>query len=145
MNTNREIFGIVEHISLPELSVFDIPAKIDTGAFSGAFHVVDIHEYVNDAGKKMLKFTIPSTGKTMELTRFARTFVRSSTGHRIKRYLLDTTIMVNNVEYPIRLGLSDRSDMAFEVLVGRRFLNKHDILVDVKRNQEYDIDKGKKK
>jgi len=35
--------------------------------------------------------------------------------------------------------------MKFEVLVGRRFLNKHDILVDVKRNQEYDLDRGKKK
>lgn len=145
MITNREIFGIVEHVSLPELSVFDIPAKIDTGAFSGAVHVVDIKEYKNKLGKKKLKFTIPSTGKTMVLTRYAKTYVRSSTGHRRKRYLLDTTIMVNNVEYPIRLGLSDRSDMKFEVLVGRRFLNKHDILVDVKRNQEYDLDRGKKK
>lgn len=145
MITNREIFGIVEHVSLPELSVFDIPAKIDTGAFSGAVHVVDIKEYKNKLGKKKLQFTIPSTGKTMVLTRYAKTYVRSSTGHRRKRYLLDTTIMVNNVEYPIRLGLSDRSDMKFEVLVGRRFLNKHDILVDVKRNQEYDLDRGKKK
>lgn len=145
MITNREIFGIVEHVSLPELSVFDIPAKIDTGAFSGAVHVVDIKEYKNKLGKKKLQFTIPSTGKTMVLTRYAKTYVRSSTGHRRKRHLLDTTIMVNNVEYPIRLGLSDRSDMKFEVLVGRRFLNKHDILVDVKRNQEYDLDRGKKK
>lgn len=142
---SREIFGIVEHISLPELGVFDIPAKIDTGAFSGAIHVVDIDEYKTDEGKKRLKFKIPANDKIVELSKFSRTQVRSSSGHMQQRYLIDTTIMVNNIEYPIRIGLSDRSDMIYEVLVGRRFLNAHNILVDVKRNEEHDVDRGRKK
>ena len=53
----RETFGIVEHISLPDLGIFDIPAKIDTGAFSGAIHVTDIEEYTKENGKKRLRFT----------------------------------------------------------------------------------------
>lgn len=142
---DREVFGIVEHVSLPELGIFDVPAKIDTGAFSGAVHVNDVREYTDDNGKKHLEFKLPATGKTIDLTRFTRTYVRSSTGHTQRRYLFDTTIMVNNVEYVIRIGLTDRSDMAYEILIGRRFLNEHDILVDVKRNQEHDVDRGKKK
>lgn len=144
MKDTREIFGIVEHVSLPSLGLFDIAAKIDTGAFSGAIHVTDIKEYTKDNGKRRLEFTLPTTGKKVDLGKFTRTYVRSSTGHQQRRYLFDTTLMVNNVEYPIRIGLSDRSDMSYEILIGRRFLHEHNILVDVKHNQEYDVDRGKK-
>ena len=144
MKDTREIFGIVEHVSLPILGLFDIAAKIDTGAFSGAMHVTDIKEYINEKGKKHLEFILPITGKKIDLGKFTRTYVRSSTGHQQRRYLFDTTVMVNNVEYPIRIGLSDRSDMSYEILIGRRFLHEHNILVDVKHNQEYDLDRGKK-
>jgi len=144
MKDTREIFGIVEHVSLPILGLFDIAAKIDTGAFSGAMHVTDIKEYINEKGKKRLEFILPTTGKKIDLGKFTRTYVRSSTGHQQRRYLFDTTVMVNNVEYPIRIGLSDRSDMSYEILIGRRFLHEHNILVDVKHNQEYDLDRGKK-
>jgi hypothetical protein len=144
MKDTREIFGIVEHVSLPILGLFDIAAKIDTGAFSGAMHVTDIKEYINEKGKKRLEFILPITGKKIDLGKFTRTYVRSSTGHQQRRYLFDTTVMVNNVEYPIRIGLSDRSDMSYEILIGRRFLHEHNILVDVKHNQEYDLDRGKK-
>ena len=144
MKDTREIFGIVEHVSLPILGLFDIAAKIDTGAFSGAMHVTDIKEYINEKGKKRLEFILPITGKKIDLGKFTRTYVRSSTGHQQRRYIFDTTVMVNNVEYPIRIGLSDRSDMSYEILIGRRFLHEHNILVDVKHNQEYDLDRGKK-
>ena len=142
--TPREVFGIVEHVSLPELGIFDVPAKIDTGAFSGAIHVTDIREYANERGKRRLEFRLPETGKVIDLGKYTRTQVRSSTGHQQKRYLFDTTVMVNNVEYPIRIGISDRSDLTYEILIGRRFLREHNILVDVKRNQEHDADRGKK-
>lgn len=140
----KEIFGIVEHLSLPELGIFDIPAKIDTGAFSGAIHVTDIREYKTDNGKRRLEFVLPYNNKKIDLGKYTRTYVRSSTGHQQRRYLFDTTIMVNNIEYQIRIGLSDRSDMTYEILVGRRFLNQNKILVDVTKNQEHDIDLGRK-
>jgi hypothetical protein len=40
--------------------------------------------------------------------------------------------------YPIRIGLSDRSDMKRSVLIGRRFLRENDMLVDVRVHDEYD-------
>jgi hypothetical protein len=66
MKDTREIFGIVEHVSLPILGLFDIAAKIDTGAFSGAMHVTDIKEYINEKGKKINKLIGISKKKIVE-------------------------------------------------------------------------------
>lgn len=139
-----EIFGICEHISIPELGLFDVLAKIDTGAYSGALHCSKIEEVIIN-NRKILRFT-PSDnhGHVVELTKFARSYVRSSTGHRVKRYLFDTNIVIKDKTYRIRIGLSDRSDMNYEVLIGRRFLGENNILVDSRINQNLDIDREKK-
>ena len=47
--------------------------------------------------------------------------------------------------HKIRIGLSNRADMNYEVLVGRRFLYENNIIVDVRINQELDIDMEKKR
>ena len=144
MRNTKEVFGIVENISLPEVGIFDVPAKIDTGAYSGALHCSRIREYISKTDdKKTLKITFPD-GHKAELTKYWRTHIRSSTGHRIKRYLFDTNIVIKGTAYSIRIGLSNRSDMNYEVLIGRRFLSEHNILVDVRINQDLDIDRKKK-
>lgn len=145
MNKTSEIFGIVEYASIPELGLVNVPAKIDTGAYSGALHCSKIREYTKKDGTKILKFT-PSDNKahSTELRKYLKSYVRSSTGHRIRRYLFDTNIVIKGVAYKIRIGLSDRSDMAYELLIGRRFLGENDILVDVRINQSLDIDREKK-
>jgi hypothetical protein len=144
MKDTKEIFGIVEHVSLPDVGVFNVPAKIDTGAYSGALHCSKIQEHINESdGKKILEITFPDGHKT-ELTKYWRTHIRSSTGHRIKRYLFETNIVIKGIARNIRIGLSDRSDMNYEVLIGRRFLNENNILVDVRINQDLDIDREKK-
>lgn len=145
MSKYKDIFGICEHVSLPEFGIFDVVAKVDTGAYSGALHCSKIDEITNKNGKKILRFT-PSdnSAQTIESGRFARSYVRSSTGHRVKRYLFDTDIVIKGVPYKIRIGLSDRSDMNYEILIGRRFLSENNILVDARINQELDIDKEKK-
>jgi len=146
MNSNSETFGIFENISIPELGINNVLAKIDTGAYSGALHCSNIEEFVRESdGKKILRFT-PSDNHAhaTELTHYSRSNVRSSTGHRVKRYLFDTDIVIKGVTHRIRIGLSDRSDMNCEVLIGRRFLRENNILVDVRINQELDTDGGKK-
>ncbi len=146
MNNSKEIFGIVEYVSIPKLGIENVPAKIDTGAYSGALHCSDIKEYTRKPdGKKVLRF-VPSGKKsnTVEITSYAKSYIRSSTGHRVRRFLFDTEIVIKGIAYKIRIGLSDRSDMNYEILIGRRFLAENDILVDSRVNQDLDIDKEKK-
>lgn len=145
MNNQKEVFGIVEYISIPQIGYENIPAKVDTGAYSGALHCESIVRTIDPVtNKPTLSFKLPGQEKVIKLTNYFVTYVRSSTGHRVRRYLFDTDIVIKEVTYRIRIGLSDRSDMNYEVLIGRRFLNENNILVDVRRNQELDIDRGKK-
>jgi hypothetical protein len=144
--SNREIFGGFEWVDMPDLGIFNAVAKVDTGAYSGALHCSKIGVYKRKTdGKRILKFT-PSNNHahTQEVSNFIKSFVRSSTGHRLKRYLFDTKIVIKDKEYPIRIGLSDRSDMNYEILIGRRFLRENNLLVDVNINQELDTDLEKK-
>lgn len=146
MSNKREIFGGFEVVSIPSLGIINTVAKIDTGAYSGALHCSEIYEYIRECdGKKVLKFT-PSDNHahSQEITKYIRSYIRSSTGHRVKRYLLDENIIVKGESYPIRIGLSDRTDMNYEILIGRRFLRDNKIVVDVCINKELDIDGEKK-
>ncbi len=142
MNDCKEIFGIFEHISIPVLGINNVLAKIDTGAYSGALHCSNISEVLRESdGKKVLRFTpLDNFANQMELEDYDMTYIRSSTGHRRKRYRFNTSIVIKGIAYPIRIGLSDRSGLNFEVLIGRRFLRENGILVDVRINQEYDKD-----
>jgi hypothetical protein len=132
--------GCFESVSLPKLGVVDEMAKIDTGAFSGALHCTDIKIVRRGVvRKRYLKFTpLGDPALATETDSFQKTFIRSATGHRVKRYVIDTEITIQDQVYPIKIGLSDRSDMKRAVLIGRRFLRENDILVDVRINQELD-------
>lgn len=136
--------GSFESIDLPDLGLHNIIAKIDTGAFSGAIHCTNIKVVRRGVlRKKVLKFT-PADKESLstETSSFTKKTVRSSTGHTVKRYLIRTTIVVQGKPYPIEIGLTDRSEMKKQVLIGRRFLREHKMLVDVGINTEYDDDEG---
>lgn len=132
--------GGFEWVGLPQLKIDQVLAKVDTGAYSGAVHCSSIKVVERD-GVKELHF-IPTGGhnQLMKTTSFTTSRVRSSTGHLVRRYLIETEILLRQRMFPITIGLSDRSDMKHEVLIGRRFLREHGLLVDVQLNQEYDTD-----
>ena len=139
----RTILGSFEHISIPLLGVHDVVAKIDTGAYSGALHCSSIRTIVRKSdGKEVLRF-IPydNPSYATETEQFTVVKVRSSNGHEVKRYIINTVVVIRGEEYSIRIGLADRSVMQYEVLIGRRFLREKNMLVDVCLGQEMDKDK----
>ena len=132
--------GTLEYVSLAKLGVKNVLAKVDTGAFSGALHCTDIRVVRRGIiRKRILKFTpLGEPALATETDQFIQRYIRSATGHRMKRYIIQTEITVEGVHYPIAIGLSDRSDLKRVVLIGRRFLRDNDIVVDVRINQELD-------
>ena len=137
--------GSFEYVSLPGLKMDNIIAKIDTGAYSGAVHCTDIKAVRRQSdGKRVLRFKTSSQDEVFEFEDFKTVKVRSSNGQQIKRYLIETDIIIKHKKYTIRISLTDRSDMQREVLIGRRFLRGHNMLVDVCINQELDNDGGGK-
>ena len=58
----------------------------------------------------------------------------------MRRYLIDTDIVINDKRYNIRIGLAKRDGMDKQVLIGRQFLQRNAILVDVNINKQYEKD-----
>jgi len=144
-DTRSKVVGGFEQVLFPSLHAGKVIAKVDTGAYSGAIHCVFIKSYRRADGVRVLRFQpFTSTNEIIETTDYKRTYIRSSTGHRVKRYIIETEVDIAGERYIIRTGLSDRRDMQTQVLIGRRFLRAYGMLVDVSLNEELDNDGGGK-
>lgn len=144
MQEQSTIVGCLEQVAFPGLLVDEVMAKIDTGAYSGALHCSDIHVITRD-GVRILRFQpIHDRSEYVEVESFKTVHVTSSNGHKSQRYIIETDIIMRGKEYKINIGLTDRADMKIDVLIGRRFLRKNNILVDVRIGAEFDEDGGGK-
>ncbi|MFZ1301139.1 MAG: RimK/LysX family protein [Candidatus Microsaccharimonas sp.] len=142
MQKTQIIVGSFEQVAFPKLHIDDVFAKIDTGAYSGALHCHEI-KVVRRQGKRVLRFQ-PLHGRSafVEIDDFKSAYVTSSSGHRVKRYIIETDVIILGKRYTMSIGLTNRKDLKSDALIGRRFLRKHGIIVDVRRNAEFDSDGG---
>lgn len=126
--------GSFELVSFKDLKVNKVIAKIDTGAYSGALHATDIRETAGKDGTKRLEFQ-PLGHKDLKTTttQYRRKSVKSSNGQQEVRYIINTKVTIKGKDYPMIISLSDRSRMMKPVLIGRQFLRKHGLIVDVQR------------
>ena len=134
MNAIKSV-GSFESVDFPEFPlVGTVWAKIDTGAYTGALHCTRISEEQLEEGA-MLHFSPFDHPETDIMTSdFFVKSVRSSNGEKGYRYFINTTITIQGKTYPITLSLANRAEMKWPVLIGRKFLQKQDFLVDVRRN-----------
>jgi len=123
--------GAFEKVGFPAFGLDKITAKIDTGAYTGALHCTKVIENKTDSGT-VIEFS-PFDHPEVKITEdnFVVRHVRSSNGQKESRYFIKTKIVVKGKEYPILLSLADRSEMKWPVLIGRRFLKRHNFVVDV--------------
>ena len=132
--SNPKMLAAFEEISFPEFDMYNIRAKIDTGAYSGAIHCTKIYESEED-GKKTLYFSPFDNPELIKKThKYVKRNVRSSNGTSQDRFFVDTTIIIGGHEYPIHISLADRSEMRWPALIGRRFLKNNRFVVDVHRH-----------
>lgn len=134
-------------IDLPELGLFDIRAKVDTGAYTSALHCSRIRvKHVE--GVPMVSFQISGASigrKTVgkfETTNFTQRKIKSSTGHIENRVVIKSQLVIFGRKIRTEFSLTDRSGMKFPVLLGRKLLKKG-FLVDVsKENISYQLKKA---
>jgi hypothetical protein len=116
--------GWREWVSLPELGIDRIKAKIDTGARSSALHAFQIETF-REQGQDKIRFRIhPLQRRTdIEQTCVAevvdRRDVMDSGGHRERRYVIITPVAIGRRQWPIEVTLTDRDIMNFRMLLGR--------------------------
>ncbi|HEX7632829.1 MAG TPA: RimK/LysX family protein [Candidatus Saccharimonadales bacterium] len=129
------LVGRIVHVGLPELGIEDVNAKVDTGAFSGALHATDIQERTKADGTTVLRFKAANCRKTTQLSTYTIRRVKSSNGVVSQRYGIDTVVRIKGRDYPLHITLTDRSDIKYQVLIGRKFLRSHGFLVDVSKSK----------
>lgn len=130
------LIGRKELISLPDLGIYDIEARIDTGAYTSSLHCSEIAVKKNSKGEKVLAFKMldrfeseHTTGE-FEFKDFSEAIVKSSNGIAEKRYKIMTTLVLGGHEINTSITLANRSEMRYPALIGRKAL-KNRFLVDV--------------
>lgn len=128
------IIGWREFVSLPELNLGIIKAKIDTGARSSALHAFNMEERLFD-GKKIIRFQVHprqrdnQTSITAEAELLEYRKIRNSGGVTQLRPVIKTQIKLDQYIWPIELSLTNRDIMGFRMLLGRQGI-RHKFLVD---------------
>lgn len=133
MKNRLPIIGRLERVWFPniELNSDGVIAKIDTGADSGAMHVVYSRLLRDKKGVEFVEFQpLDESRRVMRTYKFKKVRVTSSNGTVERRFRVQFTIKIHGKTYPIELSLTDRSDMQYDVIIGRRFLEGK-FLVDV--------------
>jgi hypothetical protein len=120
----RLIIGRREWISLPDLGISPLKAKVDTGARSSSLHAENLQL---SEDKKTVRFiTFDHHRRKIDcecpVSRIAR--VKSSTGEAFSRVFIETkAILPGGFEWTIQISLNDRSVMLCPMLLGRRALS----------------------
>lgn len=131
----KKIIGRIERVDLPLWDISDIEAKIDTGAFTSSVHCNKIEEIIIN-GQPYVHFNLldskhPSyNDQIIELPIHDKRDVKSSNGYSSLRIFIQTEIRIFDQNYIIQLSLTNRSEMKFPLLIGRKFLKKR-FVVDV--------------
>lgn len=131
----KTMVGWEEWASLPNLGLPAIKAKIDTGAKTSCLHAFNIKPFTKN-GEKFVRFRIHPVQKTKKITvkceapLVDRRFVTDSGGHREKRYVIKTPVILGRRTYDIEVTLTDRENMVFRMLLGRQALGKARMIVD---------------
>ncbi len=131
---SKIIIGKEEWISLPDLELPAVKARIDSGAKTSSLHAFNIKLY-RVRNEKWVKFDIHPLQKDKKTTVHCKARlvehrdVKSSSGHTESRPVIETTLALGEYDWPIQLTLTNRDSMGYRMLLGREAMEGR-MLVD---------------
>ncbi|MFD2557251.1 ATP-dependent zinc protease family protein [Sphingobacterium tabacisoli] len=128
--------GRYEIVDLPELGMYNIESKIDTGAETSVLHCEDF-EIIEKDGHRFINCHIKPHLEEEEILTLTfpvhrERVVKSSFGQTETRHIFLTKIRMFDQLFDIKLSLRDRSSMSYPMLLGRNFISGK-FLVDVSK------------
>jgi len=129
----RKTIGWREWVSLPDLGVKEIKAKVDTGADNSSLHAFVVERFEDD-GRQMVRFDIhprqrkrkPSIPCVAEVV--GERMVKNPGGRAERRPIIRTKLVVAGEEFEALINLTTRDEMTFRMLLGRRTVSKNFIV-----------------
>jgi ribosomal protein S6--L-glutamate ligase len=125
--------GWKEWVSLPDLQVPAIKAKVDTGARTSALHASRITVFTKPSGpwvrylvrplRKHPEIEIECESKLID-----KRDIKNSGGQVESRYVIETTVVLGEAMWSATLSLTSRDDMLFRMLLGRTSLPENVVI-----------------
>lgn len=134
-----DLVGWREWLSLPELGIPAIKAKIDTGARTSAIHAYVLDTVIED-GREYACFKIHPMQKKLSVSIDCKAeivdkrVVRDSGGHEEERYFINTLIQLGGRQWYSDFSLTNRDAMMFRMLLGRTALIDAGLQVEPSRS-----------
>lgn len=134
MPQDKITLGSEEWCSFPDLGIPAIKARVDSGAKTSALHAINISPFTKDE-EPWVKFDInpiqnnPRTVIHCEAKLIDKRIVKSSSGFREQRFVIQTNLSIADTIWTIEMTLTNRDSMGFRMLLGREAMSGK-ILVD---------------
>ncbi len=123
------VIGWREWVSLPDLGVPALKAKVDTGARTSALHAFDLEIDETSAGA-VARFEIHPDQQgangaiAVEWPILTWRKVRSSNGDVEERPVIRTALELGGKRWPVDVTLTNRDEMGFRMLLGRAAIRR---------------------
>lgn len=146
----KVLIGRIDKADFPDLGLRNIAIKIDTGAFTSAIHCSYARLHQNN-GKKELRCVLLDedhpqyTGEILVFEKFRTRIIKNSFGQAQKRYVISSNIILFGTEMKLELSLSERGELKYPILLGRKLLNGYFIVDTSKKNLSFKQKKALKK
>lgn len=135
------ILGRSDRVDLPGLGLSNIHAKVDTGAYTCCLHCAYANVVNNKLEFVLLDEEHPEfTGIKYTFKKFKQREIRNSFGEAELRYVIKTSIKIFDHRIRAEFSLSNRGNLKFPVLLGRKILRNR-FLIDVTQKDLYFISK----
>lgn len=128
------VIGWQEIVSLPQIGIAAIDAKIDTGAKTSSLHAENI-EFFNKDGQEYVTFDVHPIRKHKEVVIRCKApltekrNVKSSSGCNEKRPMIRVNMQIGDYIFEIDLNLTKRDYMQSRMLLGRDAM-KGNVIID---------------
>ncbi len=133
MAKDTKVIGSTVTINIPVGDIYNLPAKVDTGADSSSIWASKITE---KDGTLQFALLGPSSdqysGKVVKTNEYSKIIVYNSFGTKEVRYKVTLTVNLEGKKIRAKFSLANRKLKSYPALIGRRLLHRR-FIVDVSK------------
>lgn len=142
--SSKVMIGRWVYLDIPDVALYNVKAKVDTGAFRSSLHCEFIGAFA-EGDETYLKIRTtdmsgnPISDEPMTVRQSGTVRVRSSNGEIQQRPIVMLDVIINGEQHTAEFTLTNRGDMKFPILLGRKLL-RNAFVVDVSLDDPEDPD-----